>query len=380
MSIFYMSFLASILILMVIAFRRLSAHKLPRILFVMIWGVVLLRLLLPFYMPFSIADPSLTQPIDNPGLIVNATSDALNTVTTRLIAAIQAVVYMEAPPILFLVWIVGAVSLALVFLITYFRCCREYNASVPDESDFVKKWILKKGARKSVQVRQSDKINSPMAYGIIKPVILLPKSLDRSDETRLEFILAHEMTHIKRFDLPLKWLLAVALCLHWFNPLVWVMYVLANRDIEFSCDEAVVRAYGIGSRSAYASTLVGLLENRRFELPLFGTYTKKPIEKRIIAIMNTKRVSVPGIVLAIMLFACVSSVTAAISKDVSEQINYEYEGVQHENNENVSFVVYRDNVGVNPIGMQQQRCGCRCCYTNRTWDCCRRNVRRNCGN
>ncbi|MFQ7454207.1 MAG: M56 family metallopeptidase [Flavonifractor plautii] len=84
---------------------------------------------------------------------------------------------------------------------------------------------------------------------MLRPVILLPKTLDRSDVSRLAFVLTHEMAHIRRFDALSKLLLAAAACLHWFNPLVWVMLVLANRDLELSCDAAVVRLYGAEARA-----------------------------------------------------------------------------------------------------------------------------------
>ena len=77
------------------------------------------------------------------------------------------------------------------------------------------------------------------------PVLLVPADMDWADEETAAFILSHEMSHIRRFDAFTKWLLAAALCIHWFNPLVWAMYILANRDLELACDEAVIRQYGM---------------------------------------------------------------------------------------------------------------------------------------
>ena len=87
-------------------------------------------------------------------------------------------------------------------------------------------------------------ISSPLTYGILHPVILLPKKLDRNDQAALKYVLTHEYVHIRRFDAITKILFAAVLCIHWFNPLVWVMYVLANRDIELSCDAWVIRMMG----------------------------------------------------------------------------------------------------------------------------------------
>ena len=80
----------------------------------------------------------------------------------------------------------------------------------------------------------------------------MPKRTDWRDETALRYVLEHEFVHIQRFYTVFKLLLIASVCVHWFNPLVWVMYVLANRDIELSCDETVVCRFGSGTRASYA--------------------------------------------------------------------------------------------------------------------------------
>lgn len=84
----------------------------------------------------------------------------------------------------------------------------------------------------------------------------MPKKTDWTDETALRYVLEHEFVHIQRFDVLSKLLLIAAVCVHWFNPLVWVMYVLANRDLELSCDETVLRRFGGDIRAAYARVLI----------------------------------------------------------------------------------------------------------------------------
>ena len=90
---------------------------------------------------------------------------------------------------------------------------------------------------------QDDRISSPLTYGILHPVILLPRQNLSLPQETLDCILTHEYVHIRRFDCLLKLLLTAALCLHWLNPLVWVMYLLANRDIELCCDEVFSSAW-----------------------------------------------------------------------------------------------------------------------------------------
>ena len=102
----------------------------------------------------------------------------------------------------------------------------------------------------------AGRISSPLTFGVLRPVILVPKKTDWTDETALRYVLEHEFVHIQRFDVLSKLLLIAAVCVHRFNPLVWVMYVLANRDLELSCDETVLRRFGGDIRAAYARVLI----------------------------------------------------------------------------------------------------------------------------
>ena len=102
----------------------------------------------------------------------------------------------------------------------------------------------------------AGRISSPLTFGVLRPVILVPKKTDWTDETALRYVLEHEFVHIQRFDVLSKLLLIAAVCVHRFNPLGWVMYVLANRDLELSCDETVLRRFGGDVRAAYARVLI----------------------------------------------------------------------------------------------------------------------------
>ncbi len=154
-----------------------------------------------------------------------------------------------------------------------------------------------------MEIRQSDKIAVPLTYGILRPVILLPKTTDWTDEMRLRYILTHEFTHIRRFDTLTKLALAAAFCVHWFNPLVWAMYILANRDIELSCDETVIRTLGETIKSAYALTLIELEEKKSRLTPLVNNFSKNATEERIVSIMKIRKFSLPIIVVAVLLVA-----------------------------------------------------------------------------
>lgn len=151
--------------------------------------------------------------------------------------------------------------------------------------------------RKAVHVRDnlycSDMLLSPVLIGVFRPKIILPPGLDpESPEGRM--VLAHENVHRQRLDNLWRSLAIAAACVHWFNPLVWVMLKAFLTDMELSCDEAVVRKgrYGSEERKAYASTLLRFAENKRF---LVSTaFGQSGVKVRIVNVLNYKRLTVIG--------------------------------------------------------------------------------------
>ena len=96
----------------------------------------------------------------------------------------------------------------------------------------------------------------------------------------------HEYVHIQRWDALWKLLFALALCIHWFNPLVWLMFVLANRDLELTCDERVIRHFGAGTKQNYAHSLIRMAEQRSKFAPLYSGFSKHVAAERIESIMK----------------------------------------------------------------------------------------------
>lgn len=178
--------------------------------------------------------------------------------------------------------------------------------SLPVENDFVNNWLETHRLRRSIVVRQSGRFTTPLTYGVFRPVILMPTSTKWDGIGPLQYVLAHEYMHIRRFDSVMKLVLIAAVCVHWFNPLVWVMYLFANRDIELSCDEAVVRLYGENKRGDYARTLIGMEEARSGFTPLCSNFSKNAIEERITAIMKVKRATIWAACIAVALVAGLS--------------------------------------------------------------------------
>jgi len=313
MDIIQMSLSASVLIVAVVVIRAITLHKLPKKTFLALWGATVFRLLVPFSIPsrFSIYTgihmvkqifaEKAAESLPGGIFVIPDRANLPGTVKPVGISGIRATALSMSP--FELIWLAGLCVCALFFTAAYIKCCREFKMSLPVSNSFAISWLREHPLYRSVQIRQSDRIKAPLTYGVFRPVILLPKKTDWTDETDLRYILTHELVHIRHFDTLIKLVLTAAVCVHWFNPFVWVMYVLANRDIELSCDETVVRTFGVAVKSAYALTLIGLEEKKSSLTPLVNNFSKNSIEERIISIMKIKKTSLMGAMLALVLIA-----------------------------------------------------------------------------
>jgi len=327
-NLFYMSIQGGILILTVLFLRLLLKNKLPKRTFSVLWCVALLRLLTPLSVDSPFGVFSMIQDQMQTGRDHGAAGgeDRLTVLPAELfserlsfgngfgfyeaiggrpddgtVAGMEGSPadgrlsdngFLQGPGKLSLfrrMGTAGTVVCAAVFLALYLGCLRRFKTALPVEDPSVRQLLDRSRLFRKVRVRQSDRIFSPLTYGLVRPVILLPKHLERENGRKLEYILQHEMVHIRRFDGVWKLAMAAALCLHWFNPMVWVMYVFMNRDLELSCDEAVLRIFGVEARKGYALTLIGMEEHRHLSAPLYSGFGKNAVEERIGEIMKYKK-------------------------------------------------------------------------------------------
>lgn len=314
MDLIEMSLSASVLIVVTLLIRAVGLYRLPKKTFAALWMVALLRLLLPVSIPFAFGFYS--------GLDALAAKIVPDISTQRLsgkvIAGETAAVFqpvgeigksggnIPAVPMEKVIWMIGAALLAVIFAAAYLRCLIRFRQAKPAELKNAGQWLKRYPLRRRVRILQSGAVLSPLTYGVWNPVILLPERVQWEDERQLEYILLHEQTHIRQFDALVKLVLAAAVCLHWFNPLVWVMYFLMNRDLELCCDEAVIRVYGESARASYALSLIQMEEKRsRAPFPCVH-FSKNVMEERIVAIMKTRKTSIYTGAAAFMLVACVA--------------------------------------------------------------------------
>ena len=305
MSLFQMSVAGGVLILFIVLIRALAIHRLPKTTFLALWMIAALRLLLPFSipLPFNIhigldVFSDVVQELPSGNIASTLPGDSPPSYDIGTAVPSPATEHISTFEIL---WLVGVLLLAIYFSISYFRSMRKFRMSIPDNTPYIQNWLTAHQISRPLAVRSSDLISSPLTYGILHPVILLPKKLDRNDQAALKYVLTHEYVHIRRFDAITKILFAAVLCIHWFNPFVWVMYVLANRDMELSCDAWVIRMMGAKNRSSYALMLIKMEERRNGMSALCSHFGKNAISERIEAIMKFKKTSILACAFALVL-------------------------------------------------------------------------------
>lgn len=354
MKLLEMGFSASVIIIVIIICRALFINKLPKKTFLALWAVALVRLLIPYSLPSVISIYSLAsqggfiigeaENITGPGN-KNQGQEKINTkekdkkMAGTKNSIIKKVTGKTDFPVLAFVWIAGSIICAAAFIMAYILCYKRFCTSLPANNSFTKEWLQSHKTLRNISIRQSGFIKSPLSYGILKPVILMPEKTDWSNLNKMQYILEHEFIHIKRFDAVTKLFLITAFCIHWFNPLVWVMYILVNRDIELACDETVVKHFGENSKAAYALVLIGMEEEKNNTVPLGSNFSKNAAEERIMAIMNIRKPPVFVYVCALLLFVIIVSVFATSAPEKQNNLSTKLSGItakETEENKNIA--------------------------------------------
>ena len=297
MSLLQMSFLGTVIILLIVVLRAVLINRLPKKTFLILWWIALIRLLVPFSIKSVTSIYSLLQSIYsdiNPVRTAQTTTflpihgnmpETANELSEVMLQRTETI------SILSVIWLAGLLLCFGFFAVSYIKCYREFRFSLPVENDILEAWKEKHPLKRSLSIRQTETIAAPLSYGVIRPVILMPKNTEWKNIYQLRYVLEHEYVHIRRLDMLTKLIMIAAVCIHWFNPLVWVMYILFNRDLELSCDETVVRRFGMDIKSVYATALISMEEKKSGLTPLCNSFSKNAIEERIRAIMKIKKTS-----------------------------------------------------------------------------------------
>ncbi|QHI71033.1 M56 family metallopeptidase [Aminipila terrae] len=314
MTVINMSITATFAALIIFVFRGLFGKKMPKIFSYVLWSIVLLRLVFPFSFSsvFSILD-KINPNVGQYGETLSQTympdfntlmqqgpeeSDMIGTTLANAGsgAASAPMDFIQGNSILMgcaAIWGIGIAALLMYSLISYLKIARRVSTATRlKKQDFIGCCSEIVKLRYPFEAYISDQVESPFVCGIRKPKIILPSFLFLNEdyEKEVQHILLHEMVHIKRFDYMLKLIAYMALILHWFNPVMWIWFYLASKDMELSCDEKVLQLSTMDQRESYANTLLGISikQNNLFTEELIG-FGESNIGERVKNIMKYKK-------------------------------------------------------------------------------------------
>jgi len=312
---FNRSIAASWIVLSVIALRLLL-KKAPKWITVLLWAVVAVRLLCPFTIESVLSlipsretvSPSIMleeTPAIQSGLpVINAVVNPVIGQTfapkpTDSVNPLQIVV-----PVLGAVWLVGILGMLLYAIISWQRLRRKLKTAI----------LLRDN------VYQSENAASPFVLGILKPKIYLPFHMDTQDAT---YVVAHEQAHIRRKDHLWKPLGYLLLAIHWFNPLMWMGYLLLCRDIELACDEKVVKDLDFTQKADYSQALLACSINRRIIAACPLAFGEVGVKERVKSVLKYKKPALWIVAVAVAVCALFAGcfLTDRLNKGEMENLN-----------------------------------------------------------
>ena len=269
-------------IVIAVLILRFCLKKAPKWVNVLLWGIVAVRLIFPFSIESALSLIPSAETV-SPSIMME-TAPSVQTGVPALDQVINPVIDHSLSPapgtsanplqiwisVMAAVWLAGAAALLLYSAISYWRLRRRVREAV----------ILRDN------IYQSENAGSPFVLGIIQPKIYLPYSVDSG---ALAYVIAHEQAHIRRGDHWWKPLGFLLLTVHWFNPLLWLGYILLCRDIELACDEKVIREMGSEQRADYTQALVSCSVSRRSIAACPLAFGEVGIKERVKSVMNYKK-------------------------------------------------------------------------------------------
>jgi len=318
-----MSLTASVAIVFVLLLRLLL-KKAPKVISYALWGVVLIRLLCPVSIEsglslFGLFDTPTASVTDRTSAVEYVPSNIVHTEYPEVVLPVPGVGEaitevlpqgeeqlradpMEAPvSISTYVWAGGVLIMAVYGFVTYLRLRRRLVTASP--------------LRENIYL--ADDIDSPFVMGLIRPKIYLPSAMEEREQS---YIILHEQHHIRRLDHIVKALAFVALCVHWFNPLVWVAFILSGKDMEMSCDEAVVRKLGTEIRADYSASLLSLATGKRIIAGMPLAFGEGDTRGRIKNLANWKKPAFWVVLVAVI--ACVVLAVCLLTNPAGYRVDF----------------------------------------------------------
>ncbi len=275
----------SALVLLILALRLTLKDHLPRRLFPALWCTAAIRFLLPVEIPTRLSVWNLLRGTAEPQTAPIASALLP---FPQFSAAQTASAAGSGTDWRLLLWFGIAALLAAYLAAGYVCTTRRFHPRRILPQPSVDALLDRFRFLRDPRICVTESRRAPLTFGVFRPTVLLPDDLP-AGQPQFQLVLAHELAHIRRKDCLRKLLLIVCLCLYWWNPLVWIMVRLANRDMELACDEAVLRALSPACKKPYALALLDMAQRQTKPSPLCSSFAKSCAEERVRAILRFRR-------------------------------------------------------------------------------------------
>ncbi|MCL2702726.1 MAG: M56 family metallopeptidase [Defluviitaleaceae bacterium] len=289
---------ASVMALFVMVIRPFARRKLPHSLTAVLWVCVFAAFIWPLFIP----NYAPVQFVVSPAMYNITTTiiqhtfvfDTIPYITGEANAAYKTAGYLPE-----IIWAAGMVLLACFFLIQRIRLGRYFSGAKTFYSAEYNAYLS--GVKRRVTIHTSEHVKTPITFGVLKPRIILPLDFPAKGNIQSKHAIIHEIRHIRHFDSLFNVLWLGLVCIHWFNPLVWLCRILIKMDMEFRCDAAVVKSIGYESKAEYARALVELAPVLPVR-PVFSMPLASPdIKNRIVNIMRLRKPTISSRITAVVL-------------------------------------------------------------------------------
>lgn len=305
MDLFICNLSAGIMIILTLAMRRIARYRIPNSVFCLLWGMIGVRLLFPVQVrtPWSILNVYFHFR-NKPVLIDYSPKETVRSVIMERIETAGALVERHGN-ILTVLGLIGCCVMAVYFITGYFLLWKDVKEAKPLEGvKWMKDCIAEQKIRRTVLLKRDDDLDTPVTCGMIRPVILVPTGFEMEDRELSRLVLLHECGHIKYFHFVFRAWNTILLCLYWYNPLIWVMYLKFERDLEISADRYALRHTEGDKKWIYAKHLVATAERISMGKRMEAVYhfcRNNDTRERIEAIMRFRKMGAGAIIATILI-------------------------------------------------------------------------------
>lgn len=307
-----MNITVAIVVPCVVVVRKIFIYRIPGRTWLLLWKILILRLLCPFTFELQLKSVNVSRNVAS-----------VLQLQEKIKLPGDDMLLSSAYTIMTIVWLIGVIVVAGILISSHLIKRRLYCMAIPVKGEYYEEWKRSHSLTRKVEIKESDRIAVPLTYGLIRPVILLPTHRSVKERS-LEFVLEHEFIHIKHLDVLLKWILVLICSIYWYNPLIWVMYFFVNRDIELSCDEALLKHQTLGYRKEYLNVLIDLEEKKAERDILCSSFCKCPIEERIRVMVKTEKEKPKSIILSLLIVCLITILNIATT--AKAEMGYSYDG------------------------------------------------------